>query len=86
MVSNIVGLRSNSIRFDRLGARAKRRIFSARLAPAMQPGESPLVAKAVLREAQKAGLEPKELYDENLLVRSPRWPPAPSWDEVNPAV
>ena len=56
----------------------------AELLPTLQTEPEPLAAKAVLRRASQRGLDPKVIWDVALLVRSPEWPPAPDWNEVNP--
>ena len=54
------------------------------LLPTLQQESEPLAAKAVLRRASQRGLDPKKIWDVALRVRSPEWPPAPSWEAVRP--
>lgn len=56
------------------------------LDPTLQGRPDPSVVREVLRLAQQRGLDPEKLYRVAVKVRSPEWPPAPSWEAVDPSL
>ena len=60
------------------------RIFSARLSATMQPPISlPLIA-AALKDARRAGLDWRKVYEAVVAARDPQWPEAPAIEVVAP--
>ena len=60
------------------------RIFLARLAPALQNPAEAAALRAVLSQAQQAGLDPKQLYQDAVQSRPKGWSPAPPYGLVRP--
>jgi hypothetical protein len=58
--------------------------YSARLAAAMPDSVEIEPVRAILSEAQKAGLDPRKIYEATAAIRPERWMEAPPYEIVAP--